>query len=140
MMLNPKTRVAVVFCVVLSGAAMAWRLAGRGEHNRPDVIYSEFLASVKAGQVGAVTITAGASASPAAARLKDGQTVHTVLPRDYREALAAMLDKQVSVEIRDVASGWRGLFLNAAPFLVLLGVWVFMLIFRIPIRIGIGAR
>jgi ATP-dependent Zn protease len=59
--------------------------------------------------------------------LKDGKTVRTVLPSDYRDAVAAMQDNMVNVEIRDSSSGPLRLFINATPFLLLFGVWIFLM-------------
>jgi ATP-dependent Zn protease len=56
----------------------------------------------------------------------------TVLPSDYKDALMTMQDKLVNVEIRDSSSGLLQLFSNATPFLLLLGVWIFLMIRKFP--------
>ena len=61
-----------------------------------------------------------------------GQRSLTTLPSDYRNALVAMQDNQVNVEIRDSASGPLQLFLRASPFFLLLGVWIFLVIRKFP--------
>jgi cell division protease FtsH len=94
----------------------------------PVLIYSQFLQKVQDGQVAGVTIEAQDSgAQPATVRLKDGSAARTVLPRDARDAMAAMIAKGVDVEIRDEGrSTWATLLVSASPFLVLLGFWLFM--------------
>jgi hypothetical protein len=72
------------------------------------------------------------SSSQAICRLKDGQTVRTVLPSDYRDAMLVMLDKMVDVEIRDSAAGWPALLSNATPFLLFLALWIFLMIRKFP--------
>ena len=42
------------------------------------------------------------SAIQANCRLKDGNAVRIVLPSDYRDAMVAMQEKLVNVEIRDL--------------------------------------
>ena len=66
-------------------------------------------------------------------RLKDGNAVRTVLPSDYRDAMVAMQDKLlVNVEIKDSSSGSLQLLIKATPFLLLLGVWIFLVIRKFP--------
>ena len=59
-------------------------------------------------------------------RWKDGSIIRSVLPPDDRDAIAAMQDQLVDIEIRDAASGWLPLIANAAPFLLLLATWMFL--------------
>jgi hypothetical protein len=67
--------------------------------------YSQFLDQVRSGQVASVVVIGSNSgAVEAICRLKDGKTVRTVLPSDYRDALVAIQDKLVNIEIRDVSS------------------------------------
>lgn len=116
-----------VMCMVVIGLAVAWsmlRTSGRGQTK---LTYSQFLQQVEAGRVDSVTIKPGTGVNDAACRLKDGTTARTVLPSDYRDALVAMQDKLVNIEIQDSASGWIALLINATPFLLLLGFWLFMM-------------
>jgi hypothetical protein len=50
----------------------------------------------------------------------------TVLPSDYREALAAMEESLVDIEIQSA----RFPLLSAAPFLLLLAVWVCLMCWK----------
>ena len=124
--MSPKTRIAV-FWTVLICVACTWWMVVAGRHPEPKITYSQFLASVESGQVASVTImSSNSGAFPAVCRLKDGGTVRTVLPAAYGDALRAMQEKLVSVEIRDTSSEPLRLLINTTPFLVLLGFWFFM--------------
>lgn len=118
------TIVAALICV----AVFSWMTLNntRGQ-TQTKVTYSQFLQQVQAGQVASVVIEPGSQANPVICRLKDGNSVRTVLPSDYRDAIAAMQAKLVNIEIQDSASGWIPLLINATPFLLLLGFWIFML-------------
>jgi ATP-dependent Zn protease len=95
--------------------------------------YSQFLEKVRTGQIASVIIMGSNSgAIQAHCRLKDGEAVGTVLPSDYRDAMVAMQDKMVDVEIRDSFSNFLRLFTNAAPFFLLLTVWIFLMIRKFP--------
>lgn len=65
--------------------------------------------------------------------------MRTVLPSDYRDALLAMHDKLVNVEIQDPSLGLPRLLINATPFLVLLGTWIFLVIGKFPRHCRPGA-
>jgi len=59
-------------------------------------------------------------------KVRTGQNAEqTVLPSDYRDAMAAMQDKLVNIEIRDSSSGPLQL-LYYSPFILILAVWIFL--------------
>jgi hypothetical protein len=92
--------------------------------------YSQFLEQVRAGKVASViVIDRKFGAAEAIGRLGDGKTVQTVLPSDYQGAMAAMQDKLVDIEIQGGPS-----FINAVPFLALLGLWILTLLFKFRCR------
>jgi hypothetical protein len=120
--------------VVLLGLMLAPRA---GWCNVPTVSYSEFLEQVRSGRVARATVMSGATdATPAEYELRDGELARTILPRDYQYALTQMQDYDVNVEIRDASSRPSRLLLNAAPFLVLLAVWILLMIRGVPISRG----
>jgi len=127
--MKSKARIAIV-CVVLTGLAGVLWMAIGGRRGEPMLTYSQFLERVRAGQVASVVVIGSDSAAPrATGSLKDGRIVHTVLPSPYRDALLAMQDQRVDIEIQ-AASGPVRFLLNATPFLLLLGVWIFIMIRR----------
>jgi hypothetical protein len=79
-----------------------------------------------------IVTRSNSGAVEATCRLKDGKTVRAVLPSDYRDALVAMQDKLVNIEIRNSSSGPFSLLINATPFFLLLGVWIFLMIRKFP--------
>ena len=108
-------------------AAVLWTIGNRRGLTR--LTYSEFLEQVRTGRVASVLVFGGNSgATETTCRLKNGNTVRTVLPADYRDALLAMEDKMVNVTIQDSSSQPVRTFSNAAPFLLLVGAWIFLFI------------
>jgi ATP-dependent Zn protease len=121
----------VRWCLVWSGVGVSWMIAARRWSGVTKLTYSQFLDQVRAEQVASVIVFGSSSgATQATGRLVDGKTVRTVLPSNYRDALAAMQDKRVNVEIEDASSEPLRLFINATPFLLLLGVWM-VLFFKV---------
>lgn len=130
--MNSKARLAIICAVLICVAAILW-MASAGQRSLTTLTYSRFLEKVRTGQIASVIVMGSNSgAIQAICRLKDGKAARTVLPSDYRDAMVAMQDNQVNVEIRDSSSGPLRLFMNASPFLLLLSVWIFLMIRRFP--------
>src|SRR6185436_15772328 len=109
-------------------AAILW-VAAVSQRPSITLTYSQFLDRVRTGHIASVIVMGSNSgAIEAICRLKDGNTVRTVLPRNYRDALGAMQEELVDVEIREAAPGSLRLILNTTPFLVLIAVWVFLMV------------
>jgi len=124
--MSSKGRTAAFWIILIAVGGTLWMVVS-GRHTERKLTYSEFLASLESGRVAGVTILGSTSGTvPAICRLADGSTVRTVLPADYRDALRAMQDKRVSIEIRDSSYEPLRLLINTLPFLVLLGFWFFM--------------
>ena len=133
-----KAKIAVIGAVLICAAGVLW-LATASQRPLTTLTYSQFLERVRGGRVASViVIGSGSGAIQATSRLKDGNTVRTVLPSDYRDAMAEMQDKVDNIEIRRSSSGPLRLFLNATPFFLLLGVWIFLLIRKYPNSIRRG--
>lgn len=130
--MNSKARIAIICAVLICVAGVLW-MATASQRSLPTLTYSQFLEKVRTGQIASVIVMGSNSgAIQAICRLKDGRAMRTVLPSDYRDAMVAMQDKLVNVEIRDSSSGPLRLFINATPFFLLLGVWIFLMIRKFP--------
>ena len=124
--------VAIICAVLVCVAGVLW-MATAGQRSLTTLTYSQFLEKERTEQIASVIVMGGNSgAIQAICRLKDGNAVRTVLPSDYRDALVAMQDKLVNVEIRDSSSGSLRLIMKATPFFLLLGVWILLAIRKFP--------
>jgi ATP-dependent Zn protease len=129
--MKSKVKIAIVCAVAICLAGVLWTTGSR--RGLTKLTYSEFLEQVRAGQIASVTVIGNNSgATEATCHFKDGNTVRTVLPSDYTDAMVAMQDKLVNIEIQDSSSGPLRPIVNAVPFLLLLGVWIFLLIRGFP--------
>jgi ATP-dependent Zn protease len=130
--MSSKGKIAITCAVVICVAGVLW-MAITGQRSLTTYTYSQFLEQVHSGQVASViVIGSNSGAVEATCRLKDGKTVRTVLPSDYRDALVAMQNKLVSIEIRDSFSGPFPLLIKATPFLLVLGIWIYLMIRKVP--------
>src|SRR5229473_1982750 len=99
--MNTKTKIAIICAVLICLAGALW-MAQTSQPSSTTLTYSQFLEKVRTGQIASVIVMGSNSgAIQAICRQKDGNTEQTVLPSDYRDALAAMQEKQVNFEIRD---------------------------------------
>lgn len=126
--MKSKARVLAV-SVVLAGVLLAAFWVVR--RPQPAATYPEFLSHVRAGEVRKATV-----ADQITYTLANGTQMKTAIPSDYREAMAAMREKGVDIEVRDTSLTPLRLLTNAAPFLLLLGVWVFMMSRGMRLRLG----
>jgi len=103
--MNSRARFAVICAVLIYVAGVLW-LAATSQHFSTALTYSQFLEKVRTRQIGsAIVMGRNAGAIQAICRLKDGNAARTILPSDCRDAMAAMQEKLVDVEIRDASSG-----------------------------------
>jgi ATP-dependent Zn protease len=126
MIMKSKASRIFVFVLVIVAALIGALAVG----NRIPVktTYTDFLQQVQAGQVNNATIIAGnTGATQVTYKLKSGSRLETIAPRDYREALGAMQQKLVNIEIRDAAWQPLRMLANATPFFLLLGFWFYMM-------------
>jgi cell division protease FtsH len=89
------------------------------------ITFSQFLDKVQDGQVSEVNIT-GNEVHGLYQNRQSG--LHTFIPPNYPDIYNLLRDKKVNVTIKDTSSGnWISILLNASPFIVLLGFWIFMM-------------
>ena len=130
--MHSKTKIAIICTVLICVAGILWT-ATTSQRSLTKLTYTQFLEKVRTGQIASVIVMGSNSgAIQATCRLKDGNTERTVLPSDYRDAIVAMQEKLVSVEIRDASYGPLQMVMIATPFLVLFGVWFFLMIRQSP--------
>ena len=130
--MTSKGKIATTCALLICVAGILW-MATTGQRSLTTYTYSQFLDQVHSGQVASVVIIGSNSgAVEASCRLKDGKAARTLLPLDSSEALRAMQEKLVNIEIRGSSSEPRQFLTNAAPFLLLLAVWVVLMISKFP--------
>ncbi|HLA79161.1 MAG TPA: ATP-dependent zinc metalloprotease FtsH [Vicinamibacteria bacterium] len=86
--------------------------------------FSEFMAQVDAGQVHEVTITG----NDIKGKMADREPFRTIAPVDYDKYVDSLLAKKVAVTVeRDQTPAWASILISWAPFLLLIGFWVFFM-------------
>jgi ATP-dependent Zn protease len=121
--MNAKTKTVIFWAIVGLTAALLFTVIRTGP-KAGRVTYTQFLRHLQADEIATATIRGGGTGpSPTILVMRSGARLETVLPPDYRDALAAMEAKGVSIDIQASSTLW----MNAIPFLILLALWFVML-------------
>jgi len=108
--------------IALAGLLIAVVRTGQAP-NKKELVFSEFMTDIAAGQVAEVSI----AANDVKGKLTNGQELHTTVPLNYPDIYTKLTDKNVKVDIKDTSSGtWLSILLQASPFIVLAAFWIFM--------------
>ena len=130
--MSSKGKIAITCAVLVCVLGFLW-IATMGQSSLTTYTYSQFLDQVHGGQVASViVIGSNTGAVEATCRLKDGKAARTVLPSDYRDALVAMQEKLVNIEIKDSSSGPLPSLKKTTPFFLLLGIWIYFTLGKFP--------
>jgi cell division protease FtsH len=118
--------------LMIALAVVLWKMASTGgpttHEDQPS--YTNFLAKVESGNVKDVVIYLSPNSAEVQGEYRDntkfrGVTIaNTAIP----DVTKALQDKGVLYNYREVSNGnWLNIALNALPFLILIGVWIFMM-------------
>jgi cell division protease FtsH len=89
------------------------------------ISFTQFLNKVDEGQVAEVTIT-GTEVHGLYQNKQSG--FHTFIPANYPNLYDTLRQKGVETQFKsESTNSWLGILLNASPFIVLLGFWIFMM-------------
>jgi len=129
---NSTVRTVLFWLLMIALAVVLWRMASTGgpttHEDQPS--YTNFLAKVESGNVKDVVIYLSPNSAEVRGEYRDntkfsGVTIANAAIPDVTKALQ---DKGVLYNYREVSNGnWLNIALNALPFLILIGVWIFMM-------------
>src|SRR5687767_12628109 len=102
---------------------LAWHFA-QIQKKETSLKFSEFMTQVETGQVREVTITG----NEIKGKGTNNETFRTYAPVGYEKFVDELLAKKVAVNIeRDQTPAWASMLISWAPFLLLIGFWVFFM-------------
>ena len=124
--MNSNAKTVIFWVVLVSVAVLLWAVVktGRGKPDRA-LNFSEFLTEVDTGNIKSVNI----NVNEVKGDFVNGRdSFHTVVPTNYPKLYDLLNDKKVSMTFNDSnSSGWVSFLVQSAPFLLIIGFWVFML-------------
>jgi cell division protease FtsH len=129
---NSTVRTVLFWLLMIALAVVLWKMASTGgptvHEDQPS--YSNFLAKVDSGNVKDVTIYLSPNSAEIQGEYRDntkfrGVTIaNTAIP----DVTKSLQDKGVLFNYKEVNNAnWVNLILNLSPFLIILGIWIFMM-------------
>ena len=125
--MNSTVKTAVFWVVMLCTAILLWRVVQTGTAaGEKHLTFTEFYKEVQSGNVESVTIT---NSVQVAGNFRSGsETLKTVLPSDYPDIINVLQENGVTIEVKESSTpAWLSFIINASPFLLLFGFWIFMM-------------
>lgn len=124
--MNSNVKTFIFWAVLICVAVLLWAVVRNG-HTKPDknLNFSAFLSEIDSGTIKSVNINGNEVKGDFAS---GREAFHTVVPANYPKLYDMLSDKKVEMTFNDSnSSGWVSYVVNAAPFLLLLGFWLFMM-------------
>ena len=103
-----------------------WRVIQTGGANASRrLTYTEFHQSIIDDNVEYITITNGIEVG---GRLRNGESFQTTLPSYYPGVIELLFGNGVTIDVKSSSTpAWLSIVINASPFLILFGFWIFMM-------------
>jgi cell division protease FtsH len=125
--MNSNVKTLVLWLVIIMVVVMLWAVVrtGHGQHTS-DLSFTELMNQIDQGRLKTVTI----SSLDLKGTYKDtSEELHAVIPSPaYQPLLDKLAAKGVNVTIQKESNGnWVSILINAIPFVLLLGFWIFMM-------------
>ena len=121
--MNATFKTVMLWMSLLVVVFLAWHFAQFQKRETP-MKFSEFMAQVEAGQVQDVTITGNEIKGHTVSR----EAFRTFSPLGYDKLTDRLLAKSVVVTYQpDTTPTWANMLISWAPFLLLIGFWVFFM-------------
>ncbi len=124
--MNSNVKTAVIWVVIIMVVVMLWAVVRTGR-TRPDaqLSFSQLMTEIDQGKIKSVTI---AGTEVHGEYKDDNQELHSVIPANYPQLIDQMKAKGVEIKIQKESAGnWVTILINAVPFVLLLGFWIFMM-------------
>ena len=122
--MNATLRNLALWLVVFAIAIVVYNVFNQSTVAREEIIFSEFLRRLEAGQVAQVKITAD---NIMEGELVDGGGFNTVAPH-YDDLVALLREQNVAIEAEAPnQNAYLAALISWAPMLILIGVWIFFM-------------
>ncbi|MEN6601794.1 MAG: ATP-dependent zinc metalloprotease FtsH [Bryobacteraceae bacterium] len=124
--MNSNIKTAIFWVVLICVGVLLVTVVRTGKtQNEQQLSFTGFMNDVEAGKVKSVTITDG---EVHGTYRESTDTLRVQIPKNYPDIYKVLREKGVNVDIKEAnSSGWVSLLVNFLPFILLGGLWIFML-------------
>ncbi|TNE61933.1 MAG: ATP-dependent metallopeptidase FtsH/Yme1/Tma family protein [Alphaproteobacteria bacterium] len=117
-------RNALVWVLIIALLVMLFNLFQGGSGKVAEISYSQFLDAVEQNRVQHVEITG----QEVAVEYTNGEKVATTKPADHSELYSMLREHNVDFkEVQEEQGAFLGILFSYLPFLLIIGVWIFMM-------------
>jgi cell division protease FtsH len=125
--MNSNVKTLVLWLVIIMVVVMLWAVVRTGHNpHTTDLSFTDLMNQIDQGRIKSVTI----SSNDLHGNYKDtSEELHAVIPSaSYQPLIDKLSAKGVNVQFQKETSGnWVSILINAIPFVLLLGFWIFMM-------------
>ncbi|MBI2816166.1 MAG: ATP-dependent metallopeptidase FtsH/Yme1/Tma family protein [Acidobacteria bacterium] len=124
--MNSTVKTIVFWVVMLATALLLWQVVKTGNPAREqELSFTKFIDYVEQSKVAEVTIY---GSSEVRGTLKDNSHLKTIVPANYPDLITILRNHGVVINVKESSSSsWVSILVNASPFLLLIGFWIFMM-------------
>src|SRR5438067_6121760 len=124
--MNSNVRNLVLWVVILCLVALVWAVVKTGKPQGVQPGFSALVQDVKAGKVERITLNS--VTGDVHGKYKNGDEFRSTIPHTYNDFTTLLIDKGVAIDVeKDAGGNWVSILVNAIPFVLLLGFWIFMM-------------
>ncbi len=124
--MNSSVRNAVLWLIIFCLVVLVWLVFRGSKPPGAQPKFSDLVQQVDDGKVDSVSLNS--TTGDINGKYKNGDEFHSVILTNYNDFTKLLLDKHVSVKVeKDNGGNWVSILVNAIPFVLLLGFWIFMM-------------
>jgi cell division protease FtsH len=124
--MNSNVRNVVLWVIVLCLVVLVWVAFRNSKPSGENPTFSDLVQQVTDGKVENVTLNA--VTGDVIGKYKTGGEFRSTVPPAYNDFTKLLLDHNVRAKVeKDNGGGWVNLLVQAVPFVLLLGFWIFMM-------------
>src|ERR1700682_4717603 len=124
--MNSSVRNLVLWVVVLGLVGLVFAVVKNTKPTGAHPDFSVLVRDVKDGKVEKITLNS--VTGDVHGKYKNGDEFTSTVPHTYNDFTTLLIEKGVAVNVeKDAGGNWVSLLMNAIPFVLLVGFWVFMM-------------
>jgi len=124
--MSSSVRNIVLWAIILVLVVLVWAVFKTSKAPGATPVFSELVKDIKDGKVDKITVNS--ITGDVQGKYKNGDEFHSTVPHTYNDFTTLLIDKGVRITVEKDASGnWVNILMNAIPFVLLLGFWIFMM-------------